>query len=121
MYLRLILITPGRICDSKWQEDKRGRGEESTHCDDLVKDYSNLCRQIGIEKNIPLVDLYKLMEDYGPSYDGLLHDGLHLSARGSDLLFLALCPIIKKNIDPDLKFQFPYYRDIKPGQTQLDP
>lgn len=79
-----------------------------------------MCRQIGVEKKLETVDMYKLMEAYGTNFGDLLHDGLHLSSSGSDMLFKALSVIVAKNIEPDLRFQFPYHRDLKEGQTKID-
>ena len=79
-----------------------------------------MCRQIGVEKKLETIDLHKLMTQYGANYDELLNDGLHLSSRGSEMLFSALKEIVSKNIEPELRFQFPYYRDLKPGQSKID-
>lgn len=114
------MITPPRIFDTKWRVVREAAGETPHHFDHLVKDYANLCEQIGVEKKLATINIYKLMENYGPNYGDLLHDGLHLSSLGSQLLFSALSPIVEKSIVPDLRFQFPYYRDLKEGQTKID-
>lgn len=114
------MIVPGRIFDSKFEEKKVSQDEKSTHFDYLFKDYAEVCRQIGVEKKLEMIDLHKLMTEFGANYDELLNDGLHLSSRGSEMLFSALKNVVNKNIESELRFQFPYYRDLKPDQTKID-
>lgn len=115
---KLIMLSPPRIFESKWQ--KEIGVENANHFDYLVKDYARVCKQIADDKELNFVDFYKIMEDYGPNYSELLFDGLHLSGLGSDLLFSSITPLINKNIETDLKFCYPYWKDIKAGQTEFE-
>jgi lysophospholipase L1-like esterase len=115
---KLIVISPPRIFDNKWIEHN---GPQSTHFDRLVKDYAQACVEIATEKKLNHINMYKLiLDEFGDNYEQLFCDGLHLSSKGGDLLFKNLLPIVKTNIECDLKFHFPYWKDLKPGENKID-
>ena len=112
---KIILISPPRICDSKWREISLEKFEECTHSDSLVVNYAHISIEVAKEKNISFLDLNKLMHDYGEKFEELLVDGLHFSPKGGQFLFENLLPLFNKQIGDNLKFQLPYWRDIAPN------
>lgn len=117
---KLILINPPRINDTAWAERQSRYNEEPTHFDHLVKDYAKVSVEVAVEKDIPFVDLNKLMYDCGDTFTELLHDGLHFSSKGSDLLFRNLYPLINENIENTLNFNYPYWKDFQPNQAKFN-
>lgn len=120
---RIILISPARIDDAKWEATVNGRNknEHSDHFDHLVTDYARIVKKIANEKSTLFVDFNRIMHDFGPhEYSEFLFDGLHLSEKGSELLFENLMPVVEQHIAHNLKFNFPYWKDIKPDQRDID-
>ena len=117
---KIILISPPRIFESKWKISTDARNDECTHMDNLVINYARASIEVATEKHVTYLDLNRIMHEYGENYGELLIDGLHLSPKGGLLLFNSLLPIFNKQIGNKLKFQFPYWRDLKPGQEEID-
>ena len=107
---KLILISPPKICDKKWRSVNNNSGV--THFDNLVSKYAEEAVKIAKETGLPYLDLYSLMNEKIDLYSDFLFDGLHLSKSGGEFLFNNLKPLIDTYIDKDLKFNYPYWRDL---------
>ena len=88
---KIIVISPGRINDAKWAEV---RGTEISHHDHLVVDYARETIKVAKENGVFFYDFYTAMEEYGPDFHEFLHDGLHLSQKGGELLFKGILPFL---------------------------
>ncbi|RMZ94976.1 isoamyl acetate-hydrolyzing esterase 1 -like protein [Brachionus plicatilis] len=113
---RLIFVSPAKIYDEKWQ---KVMGPNAFHFDHLVKDYALEVIKIAKKKSIDFFDFRQAMEEFGSDYHKLLHDGLHLSRQGGDLLFKGLLPFLN-NISNDLKINFPDWKNLYPDQAEID-
>lgn len=107
---KLILVSPPKISDQKWK--LANTNSEITHFDSMVSKYAEEAVRIAKELGIPYVDLYYLMNEKKDVYSDYLFDGLHLSKSGGQFLFNNLKPLIEKYFEPDLKFNYPYWRDL---------
>jgi lysophospholipase L1-like esterase len=118
---RIILITPPKKDDEAWAyaAHEFAPTEPSYHFDYLVKDYSSAVKKVAQEKNTLLVDLNGIMDEYGDKYKELLHDGLHLNRRGSDLLFDILKPLVGECLVKDLRENFPSWETLKKAHQKL--
>jgi hypothetical protein len=71
-----------------------GRLERTTENTSL---YAQACEEVGIELNVPCLDLFHAMRqvpDYGPKY---LNDGLHFSVEGHEFVFQQLLNAIQRH------------------------
>lgn len=104
---RIVLITPAYISEALWP----GRTNE------FMDQYIEAIEIIGKDKNIPVINLKKVMKE-NPD---LLLDGLHFNDDG----FKAFVPkvldaLATLDLDPEkLKYKLPYWRDLadKPLDT----
>jgi lysophospholipase L1-like esterase len=117
---KILLISPAKIDDEKWEETCKSTSQPATHHDHSVVKYAQCVRKIAQEKQLPFLDLNKIMQDFGDDYKDFLFDGLHFSEKGSDLLFENLLRLVNQHIVPNLRFNFPYWRDIKEGASEID-
>eukprot|EP00298_Acanthocystis_sp_HF-20_P005262 c15496_g1_i1.p1 GENE.c15496_g1_i1~~c15496_g1_i1.p1 ORF type:complete len:281 (+),score=93.32 c15496_g1_i1:45-887(+) len=104
----IILITPPPVNAEAWRQF---RGTEFCDRDiSIVKEYANVVRDIGKEKKISIVDLWK--GECQIENDDLC-DGLHFSESGDKKLFTGLKSLIEEKypeISPtQLKFHFPLW------------
>ncbi|CAF0939140.1 unnamed protein product, partial [Brachionus calyciflorus] len=95
-------------------------GPRAAHRDFLVKDYAEQINKIAREKEVLFFDFRKAMDDYGSDYHVLLHDGLHLSKEGGDLLYQGLLQILNDNILKDLKLNYPDWKELQPNQKEIN-
>lgn len=109
---KLIMISPPKINDSKWEAYCGKNGYTKNHFDALATDYANACVEVAAVKGLPCLDMNRLMREREHGYSDLLFDGLHFSTLGSQFLFDHLLPIVESSIDKDLKFNYPYWKDI---------
>ncbi len=82
----LILVTPPPLSELK----TKSRTMEQT------SEYAQACFEVGLEMNLPVVDLFhKIQEDAHWETNGLL-DGINLSAKGMDCLYKELAVAFDK-------------------------
>jgi isoamyl acetate esterase len=124
---QIILISPPMKDEENWSRSICISRAENSHLDKLVQGYAQQCAQIAKECGVHLLDFYKFMEEYkqkhGDEYKNLLHDGLHLSSKGSQLLIDKLAPlvndyIIKINSQEELRCNFPYWRELNNDESK---
>ncbi len=89
------------------------------HFDHLVTEYSKACVSVSAKKGVSCLDIHKLMSEKKNGYSELLIDGLHFSALGSQFLFDHLRPIVESFIGSNLKFYYPYWKDLDPTNPVL--
>jgi lysophospholipase L1-like esterase len=119
---KIILISPPKIDDAKWEAtvNSRNHNEHSDHFDHLVTPYAQAVKKVATEKKTIFLDFNGIMADCGDDYKECLFDGLHLSDKGSELLYENLLPIVNQHIADHLKYNFPYWKDIKPDQIEIN-
>ena len=119
---KIIVITPPRIDETKWEAtvNSRNQAEHSDHFDHLVTEYARIVKKVALEHETHVLDLNSIMHEFGERYRDFLFDGLHMSANGSELLFDNLMPLVNQHIAAHIKFNFPYWRDIKEDQTEIN-
>jgi lysophospholipase L1-like esterase len=104
---RYILITPAVVDSQVWP----GRSSEAT------AQYADAVRQIGMERNIPVADLWK--EPYDISLEDL-SDGLHMGVGGNRKIFSAVSSLIRTHYPevvpedkapnvPNMPLHFPHW------------
>uniref|UniRef100_A0A0B7BEA7 Isoamyl acetate-hydrolyzing esterase 1 homolog n=2 Tax=Arion vulgaris TaxID=1028688 RepID=A0A0B7BEA7_9EUPU len=107
----IILISPSAFDITTWAEECRKKGKAVSKDNEVTSVYAKACCSVAEEMGTKCVDLYSEMmkiEDYA-SY---LSDGLHLSQKGSRLLFDQLQPIIE-NLTSKLPIVwFPFWDEV---------
>jgi lysophospholipase L1-like esterase len=105
----IILITPPPIADEKYQ--KVWKNSERTLA--KAKKYADIVRNIALELDAPLVDLWNVPY---PFIDEDLDDGLHLSPSGNTKVYLALRGTIERSLPslvPEaMKTRFPLWSEL---------
>ena len=100
---RPILLTPNPVA---WTPElKRRYGKPPLNPDDpdgynvFVKQYAGVVRKVAAAWNVPLVDVYRLFDDYARSDRNRLHDltldGMHPNDRGHRMIADHLVTIIR--------------------------
>ena len=103
--IELILITPGTVDHSRW---------DSRH-PDQVSQYADAVRDVGVDKNVPVVDLWKdeIAFDLSTDFD----DGLHLSPSGNAKVFDGVIQAIQnsypQSIPDEHQLHFPDWKELK--------
>ncbi len=82
----LILVSPPPLDERKTRSRRM----------DYTEQYALACFELGAEMNVPVVDLFHLIQQVDDWEGGCLVDGLHLTAHGMDLLYEALVAILDK-------------------------
>ncbi|MBN1269948.1 MAG: SGNH/GDSL hydrolase family protein [Kiritimatiellae bacterium] len=73
----LVLITPPPV----WERKTKSRKMEHT------AQYAQACFEVGLEMNLPVVDLFHKIQEEPNWEETCLLDGVHLSASGMDRLY----------------------------------
>lgn len=92
---KIILISPPAFHADAWAVICKQRGKILSKNNENTGVYAQACCQVADEMGTKKVDLYSVMmktEDFTVFLD----DGLHLSEKGSQLLFDQLQPILEK-------------------------
>ncbi|XP_041371484.1 isoamyl acetate-hydrolyzing esterase 1 homolog isoform X1 [Gigantopelta aegis] len=107
---QIILITPPP-CDVKaWEKECTAKGRPMAKSNKTAGEYAKACVEAANECGTKCVDLYTaMMKNEG--WEEYLHDGLHLSSKGSEFLFGLLRPLIDQ-LTSNLKTRFPLWDQI---------
>ena len=117
---KIVLISPPKKDDASWEiTSRRLYDEPSDQFDYLVPAYVKVVKEIATQNNTIFIDFYEIMLGKGEGYRELLSDGLHLSEKGSQLLFENLAPLVSK-LASEVKQNFPDYTDLQESQTEID-
>jgi lysophospholipase L1-like esterase len=87
----IILMTPPPVDDFI-------RAKSHTpidRCDKAVKEYAEICLELGTTLTLPVIDLYQEFHSVGETWPSLFCDGLHFSTSGNHKVY----ELIKKTID----------------------
>jgi lysophospholipase L1-like esterase len=107
----IILITPANVNNNLWK----------TRHNDNVQKYANSIRELGIEKDCTVLDLWKDGDGDCKMNDNTdLSDGLHLSKSGNDKIFFGIqekirkhhchiCPDVNEEGESNLKMHYPHW------------
>ncbi|KAL3791792.1 hypothetical protein HJC23_002423 [Cyclotella cryptica] len=103
--VHIVLITPPPVChEGRLRFQKERYGDKATgileRTLELSGEYSKALADIARELNLPLLDLWHMMQVV-PSWSALLSDGLHLSSMGNRFVGEALLDIIERQL-PEL-------------------
>ncbi len=82
----LIMINPPPVDEAKIMN----RRMEHT------AQYAHICHEVGLEMQVPVIDLYHLIQEEQDWEDRCMIDGVHLTARGMELLYDALVQRLDK-------------------------
>lgn len=97
----IILITPPPLDEQAWDKFCRDEfGDRSPRSNESSKLYGERVKLVAKETGCCLVDSFSLLggNDGASSYGQSLEDGLHLSARGNQLLFNGLMEVISRDL-----------------------
>jgi isoamyl acetate esterase len=112
---QIIMITPPIMDDEAWKSySLETYNCEPSHFNHLITPYAVECRELAKKSGVSCLDLNSLMNEINDADElkGFLNDGLHLSSKGGRLLFENLYKILKDRIDIELKYNFPYWKDL---------
>ncbi|KAK4053767.1 isoamyl acetate-hydrolyzing esterase [Microbotryomycetes sp. JL201] len=86
---KLLLITPPAILASKWANFVSQTSGVQTSPDRSVEhtqQYVEAVKQVGLDRNVPVADVWEAMyeeaKENDMALDDMLYDGLHLTAKG---------------------------------------
>ncbi|GBG86000.1 hypothetical protein CBR_g40813 [Chara braunii] len=96
--------------------DDCGRSNES------VGLYAEACVQVGREMGVPVIDLWKMMQEGGGDWKRYLCDGLHFSEEGNAFVFDALMRVVEEHgrsgeeslVAEEMPMDYPSFEDIDP-------
>ncbi len=86
----LVLVTPPPLDERKTRSRRMANTET----------YALACYEVALEMNLPVIDLFHLIQQHGAWERQCLIDGIHLSAAGMDILYDALIPVLNEQIPP---------------------
>ncbi|CAG5117182.1 unnamed protein product [Candidula unifasciata] len=108
---KIVLITPPAFDAPAWGEQCLLKGRALSKDNKVTSVYAETCYNLAVEMGTECVDLYSEMMK-SEEYASYLCDGLHLSQRGSKLLFDLLRPIIEKLTAQLPAAWFPFWDEI---------
>jgi len=113
----LIMITPPPLHLKSWNDFMASSGRSPNRDIALTQAYADRCVAVGNGLGVPVLNIHAGMG--GSDQEGclpFLSDGLHLTAKGNDLLFVLLQKLILAQLpqlNPEsIKMQAPYWADI---------
>ncbi|KAH9524413.1 isoamyl acetate-hydrolyzing esterase [Bulinus truncatus] len=108
---KIILISPPAFNAEAWSIVCQERGKVLSKDNATTGIYAKACSKLADEMGVKLIDLYSAMMN-SLDYTIYLNDGLHLSEKGSQLLFDLLQPIIKQLTSHIPEVWFPSYDQV---------
>ncbi|CAG8460010.1 23825_t:CDS:2 [Cetraspora pellucida] len=120
---KILFITPPPLDEKSWEETCASKGDEPNRKATITKKYAEICVETALELNVPVVNLWKIINDRVILRD-YLTDGLHLNSLGNKTLFIAVMDAIKNNwpdlVPENVKDIFPDWRNVNakdPGSS----
>ncbi|KAJ1663300.1 isoamyl acetate-hydrolyzing esterase [Coemansia sp. RSA 1813] len=118
---RLVLITPPPLALELFARSQAKKGKSVDRSNKVTRQYADAVRDVAREHNVPCVDLWPVMESRPGDF---LWDGLHLNARGNDLLFKLLMQTVCDNfpeLDPEsMPFIVPHHEKLYNIKGSID-
>ncbi|XP_012977400.1 isoamyl acetate-hydrolyzing esterase 1 homolog isoform X1 [Mesocricetus auratus] len=133
---RVILITPPPLGEAAWEKEcvlkasrscsrlaslgswRRRDGCKLNRLNSIVGEYANACLQVARDCGTDVLDLWTLMQKDNQDFSPYLSDGLHLSPKGNEFLFLNLWPLLDKKVS-SLPWLLPYWNDVEEAKPEL--
>ncbi|KAM4804542.1 isoamyl acetate-hydrolyzing esterase 1 homolog isoform X2 [Urocitellus parryii] len=116
---RVILITPPPLCETAWEKECIMQGWKINRLNSVVGEYASMCLQVAQDCGTDVLDLWTMMQKDNEDFSSYLSpDGLHLSPKGNEFLFLHLWPLIEKKVS-SLPLLLPYWKDVAEAQPEL--
>jgi lysophospholipase L1-like esterase len=79
------------------------KAETPERTNENTQKYAEACKSVGAAFDLPVLDLWTLMQQPSDWETALLSDGLHLTPEGNEFLFNNLLQLINESI-PQLKY-----------------
>ncbi|KAJ2857988.1 isoamyl acetate-hydrolyzing esterase [Coemansia erecta] len=106
----IVLITPPPVGEKMWSRDRESKSKPFDRNNDVARQYAQAVVQLAAELDLPCVDLWSeierrvegLREMPFDGYEEFTCDGLHLNAKGNDLLAQLLRTTVDER-EPKLK------------------
>ncbi|KAK0059383.1 isoamyl acetate-hydrolyzing esterase 1 [Biomphalaria pfeifferi] len=108
---KIILISPPAFNAEAWSKVCLERGKPLSKDNDTTGVYAQACCKVADEMGTKKVDLYSAMMR-SMDFTLYLNDGLHLSGKGSELLFDLLQPLLKQLTSDVPQVWFPAYDQV---------
>ncbi|XP_005082067.1 isoamyl acetate-hydrolyzing esterase 1 homolog isoform X2 [Mesocricetus auratus] len=115
---RVILITPPPLGEAAWEKECVLKGCKLNRLNSIVGEYANACLQVARDCGTDVLDLWTLMQKDNQDFSPYLSDGLHLSPKGNEFLFLNLWPLLDKKVS-SLPWLLPYWNDVEEAKPEL--
>lgn len=114
----VLLVTPPPLCEATWTRHCQSAGMALNRTNRNTRRYAQAMQRVAAAEAVPLVDLWGGELEARPG--DFLEDGLHLGARGNDVLFRGIMDAIERHA-PDfaverLPMLFPAWRDVDPAE-----
>ncbi|KAJ1887118.1 isoamyl acetate-hydrolyzing esterase [Coemansia sp. IMI 209127] len=110
---RLVLITPPPVAPEPFALSQAAKGMPVDRSSEVTRQYADVVRDLAREHKVPCVDLWPAMES---SPGDFVWDGLHLNAKGNDLLFRLLMQTVRDSfpeLDPEaIPFVVPHHEQL---------
>ncbi|KAJ2402194.1 isoamyl acetate-hydrolyzing esterase [Coemansia sp. RSA 2559] len=110
---RLVLITPPPVAPESFALSQAAKGMPVDRSSEVTSQYADVVRELAREHQVPCVDLWPAMES---SPGDFMWDGLHLNAKGNDLLFSLLMQTVRDSfpeLDPEaIPFVVPHHEQL---------
>ncbi|KAK3106321.1 hypothetical protein FSP39_017670, partial [Pinctada imbricata] len=114
---KIVLISPPACDEIAWEQDCIHNDRPFHKCNISAGEFAKNCVQVAKETGTKYVDLYTEMMK-SEDWRKMLNDGLHLSPRGSELLFCLLKPHVTKATG-HMTMIYPDWKDIDNGNPEL--
>ncbi|GAB1297329.1 Isoamyl acetate-hydrolyzing esterase 1 homolog [Apodemus speciosus] len=115
---RVILITPPPLCEAAWEKECILKGCKLNRLNSAVGEYAKACLQVARDCGTDVLDLWTLMQKDSQDFSSYLSDGLHLSPKGNEFLFLHLWPLLDRRVS-SLPWLLPYWKDVEEAKPEL--
>ncbi|ORY02869.1 hypothetical protein K493DRAFT_254511 [Basidiobolus meristosporus CBS 931.73] len=120
---RILLITPPPLDEPAWEKTCLSKGKTLDRNAETTYSYAIGCVEVAEELNIPVVNLWRLVDDSIVEEERelceFLVDGLHLSALGNAVLakgILAKINAVWPEIYPEnMEMILPWWGDVDPS------
>ncbi|XP_051061908.1 LOW QUALITY PROTEIN: isoamyl acetate-hydrolyzing esterase 1 homolog [Phodopus roborovskii] len=114
---RVILITPPPL-EAAWEKECILKGCKLNRRNSVAGEYANACLRVATDCGTGVLDLWTLMQKDNQDFSSYLSDGLHLSPKGNEFLFLNLWPLLDNKIS-SLPWLLPYWNDVEETKPEL--
>ncbi|KAF8949604.1 hypothetical protein BGZ46_005069, partial [Entomortierella lignicola] len=139
--IKIILICPPTIDETRWAAHRKEQGIAMDRDKDVTRQYAEVCLRVGKEyqsKNsldekeelhqVDVIDTWGLMtkaiESGEYTLNDYLRDGLHLALQGNNLIYEQIMAIIKKKYqqwDPEvMSMHAPWWRHLNRENPEAD-